>query len=233
MAQGYDVTYEDRAWCGEDIATFRFTRPEGYNFSAGQWLTLSLDTVDGRQTETFSHCSAPSDPYLELATRRSPSAFKGALFSLEPGQHVHLGGPGGRMHLQPGVDRVAFLIGGVGITPIRCILRDTKQRRRRFADALLLFGNRDEACVPFGEELGEMSGIGLRLVLAYEHPSPTWQGERGFITAEMVRRHVDPEDGRPFMITGPPPMVAAMEKVLDDLGIPGERRIIERFGPSA
>jgi len=44
-----------------------------------------------------------------------------------------------------------------------------------------------------------------------------------------VRRYVDPADGRPFYVAGPPVMVTAMERVLDELGVEGEQRRIERF----
>jgi NAD(P)H-flavin reductase len=86
--------------------------------------------------------------------------------------------------------------------------------------------------MPFADEFRAMSDIGVRTVLCLEHPGPDWAGERGFITAETVRRHLDlGADNRPFFVTGPPVMVDAMEKVLDDLDVAPERRIIERFGP--
>ena len=229
MAGGYDVVLSGSERCGSDIRTLRFERPEGYTFEPGQWFRLTLPTSDGPVAETFSHCSAPSDPYLELTTRMSGSAFKEALVALEPGVTVHVVGPGGRLRLGDDVERVTFLVGGVGITPVRSILRDAKARSRRFVDALLLFGNRDESCVPFLGEFEQMGDIGVRAVVVYEDPPAGWAGESGFITAETVRRHVDVADGRPLVVTGPPAMVAAMEHVMDQLGVPVGQRLIERF----
>jgi ferredoxin-NADP reductase len=232
MAGGHDVRVLERSYCGTDTLTVRLERPDGYEFSAGQWFTLRLDTAEGPTTETFSHCSAPGDPWLELMTRVSPSAFKQALVALEVGASVHIVGPGGRLKL-PEVPKIAFLVGGIGITPIRGMLRDAVQRGASFTDALLLYGNRDDSCVPFLAEFEAMTRIGVRLEVAYERPSSSWKGETGFITAEMVRRHIDPDDGRPFVVTGPPVMVAAMERVLDALGVEEKHRIVERFGPVA
>lgn len=230
MAGGYDVAFLGRSDCGGDIATMRFGRPDGYAFSAGQWFTLRLDTADGSHTETFSHCSAPSDPDLEMTTRLSCSPFKIALAGLAPGARVHIAGPGGHLSLSDHITRVAILVGGVGITPIRSILRDAVARGRRFEDALLLYGNRDESCAPFLGEFEAMGDIGVRVVVCYERPPARWAGESGFITAEMVRRHFDMCDERPFVVTGPPAMVSAMELVLDTLEIPDSRRVVERFG---
>jgi len=230
MASGHDVAFLGLMRCGADIVTARFERPEGYSFSPGQWLTLRLDTSDGPHTETFSHCSAPGDPYLEIATRIGGSPFKAALSELAEGTVVHISGPGGHLSVSDAVSRVVFLVGGVGITPVRSILRDAAQRGRVFDDALLLYGNRDESCVPFHAEFEEMGRIGLRLVICYERPPADWEGESGFITADTVRRHLPAEDGRPYVVTGPPVMVSAMEKVLDDLRISAAQRVIERFG---
>jgi ferredoxin-NADP reductase len=69
-------------------------------------------------------------------------------------------------------------------------------------------------------------------VLCFERPPAGWAGERGLITAEMVRIHLElAEDTRPFIVAGPPQMVAAMERVLDTLEVPAARRLVERFGP--
>jgi len=229
MSGGYEVAYLQRDQCGSDIVTFRFERPSGYTFRAGQWFTLRIQTAEGPGTHTFSHSSAPDDGYLELTTRLSPSAYKQALAALEPGAMVHVNGPGGRLAVPADAARVAFLAGGVGVTPIRSILRDAAAHARRFDDALLLYGNRDESCVPFLAEFQAMADIGVRVVVVYERPTPEWPGESGFITADIVRRHLDVSDGRQIFVTGPPVMVSAIENVLDQLGVDEGRRRIERF----
>jgi glycine betaine catabolism B len=226
----YEVEFLGRELCGLDVVTCRFARPTGYEFSAGQWMRLTLETSEGPKTKTFSHCSAPGDAVLELTTRLSGSVFKNALGALTAGATVSIAGPGGQLGLPAGLRRACFLIGGVGITPIRSMLRDAFQHRSSFEDALLLYGNRDETCAPFADEFSEMRDIGVRMVLCYERATESWTGEKGFITADTVRRHITDLEGRLFVVTGPPVMVSAMESVLGDLGIPGESRLIERFG---
>lgn len=230
MSGRYEVSFLERRDCGADVITSRFEKPDGYTFTPGQYLTLRLQTAEGEQTKPFTHAQAPRDDYLELTTRLSGSAFKEALRSLAPGQPVTIAGPSGRMALPEGVDTVAFLVGGVGITPARSMLRDSVQRGFVWKDAVVFFGNRDRSCMPYAEELGRMSPSGVRVVHVLERVDAEWEGYTGLLTADVVRENVDPADGRIFCVSGPPMMVSAMERVLDDLGIEDERRLIERFG---
>jgi ferredoxin-NADP reductase len=226
----YQVELLGKESCDESVITCRFSRPEGYAFRAGQWFRLFLQTPEGELAETFSHCGAPGDAQLEMTTRLSGSVFKNALAALQAGAMVSISASGGRLAIPEGAQRVCFLVGGVGITPVHSMLRDAQQTGRTFDDALLFYGNRDERCAPFAGEFLSMAGMGVRTVLCYEHASDSWKGERGFITAETVRRHVDPADGRPFLVAGPPIMVEVMQQVLDELGVPEVARIIEHFG---
>lgn len=229
MANAHDVTLLTKTIC-DDLVIARFSRPDGYSYRAGQWFRLGLQTAEGVQTRTFSHASAPGDPYIELATRLSGSSFKRALCSLTEGELASLSGPGGRLSLPAGADEAVFLAGGVGITPVRSMLRDAVQLGARFSDALVVYGNRTAECVAYLEELEAMRHSGVRVIPVYEAGAPAWQGETGFITPSLLRRHLDVDAARPFIVAGPPPMVAAMVAALDELGIGPELRMIESFG---
>ena len=144
MAQeGYRVTFTGSESPCASTGVFRFSRPPGYSYVAGQYVSLTLETREGRQTKSFSHCDAPGDAETEVLTRLTGSAFKDALAALHPGDLVTMSGPFGRLVLPEGVDRAAFLVGGVGITPMRSIVRDSVQRGTGLT-ALVFDGNLDE-----------------------------------------------------------------------------------------
>lgn len=226
----YQTTVRTIRRCGADIILATLELPEGYQYRAGQWFRLTLVTPDGPETRTLSHAAAPSDGVIELATRLSPSSFKQALDDVVEGDRVEISASGGRLALPAEPTNVTFLAGGVGITPIRSLVRDAGANGSSLQGALLLYGNRDESCIPYREELEGYAHAGLTTVHVLEHPSDGWKGESGFITADVVRRHVRPED-RTFIISGPPVMVEAMERLLDELSVPAAQRKVESFGP--
>lgn len=226
----YTVRFHAHIPCAPATGTFRFGKPAGYAFSAGQYFSLTLQTREGEQTKHFSHCDAPADPRIELTTRLTGSAFKDALLALRPRDEVWITGPRGRLTLPEGVTRVGFLVGGVGITPARSIMRDAVGRGTGL-DVLCFYGNLDQLRIPFKQEFDghEATHPEIRFVHVLQEPLPGWEGERGFITAEVVRRHCDPLDGRYWISAGPPAMAEAMKQVFAELGMPKERFAMEPF----
>lgn len=218
----------DHTECGEDAVTLRFERPQDYRFTAGQYAVLHVEGPEGPVGKPFTIASAPSDEWLEFTTRISPSVFKQTLNGLTPGDPASVSAPGGRLVLPPDARRIVFLVGGVGITPARSILRDAVARGLDL-EVELFYGNRSEACVPYRRELEAMEPYGVRVVHVLEHVPDTWAGESGFIGAETVRRHGIPEPPVLWIAAGPPVMVEAMERVLNELDVPYQERMIERF----
>ncbi len=106
-----------------DIVSFRFERPPGYEYLAGQWFIVTFSGPLGPYTHHFSHSNSPLEPELEFTTRLRGSEFKNALDTLAPGAEVELEGPYGAFTLPGGLERVAFIAGGIGITCVRSILR--------------------------------------------------------------------------------------------------------------
>lgn len=229
MVSGVRVALVEKSVC-DDLVIARFERPEGYTFRAGQWFRLTIDTAEGPLVHTFSHASTPADPIIEFATRATASAYKQALLRMEPGEAGTLAGPGGRLTLPSPPDRTVFLVGGVGITPVRGLLRDAVQRSERFDDAVLIYGNRDQTCVAYLDELQAMAGNGVRTVSVFETANPDWTGDTGLITEKIVRREVGDIDDRLFVVAGPPLMVEVMKGLLGGMGVRPERTTVESFG---
>lgn len=213
-----------------DVAQFTFTRPPGYRFVPGQFMVITLQTREGEQTKHFTHSDAPGDEHAALTTRLTGSAFKDALLGLDPGQTVGFAGPSGRLRVPSGARKVAFLVGGIGVTPASSIVRDAVQTGSGL-ECLVFRGNRDESCIPLKSDFDSYQARDPLLVCVdvLAEPTPAWTGERGFITAEIVRRHCDPLDGWHWIVAGPPPMVEPMRAVLAELRVPDSSASFELF----
>ncbi len=229
MGESYATAFRMKAAC-ERVTGFRFDKPAGYRFAPGQHFRLTLTTLGGDQTRTFSHASSPLDPFLEMATRLTGSPFKVALGDLVRGDEAAIDGPHGGFVVPAGAGQLCLLAGGVGITPARSIVRDAEQRRSGLR-IRLFYGNHDQACIPYSGEFAEYERKDRRFKVVHvlEDPLPGWAGERGLITADILRRYVDPLDGWCFFVSGPPGMVSAMRDVLGELSVPSERISAEEF----
>jgi len=95
----------------------------------------------------------------------------------------------------------------------------------------LFFGTRRVADAAYYDEILELRAhLNLTVTLVVSAPPSDWTGERGYVDAETLRRHL-PADRQAlqFFICGPGAMQDAMEDTLHELGVAGERVHTERF----
>lgn len=205
---------------------FRFARPEGFVFKAGQAINLSL--IDPPQTDakgnsrTFSVASAPGEDVVQIATRMRDTAFKRVLGSLAVGAQVKLRGPMGNFTLPEDRARpVVLLAGGIGITPFMSMLRH-EEREGSKRPRLLLYANRSEVDAPFLFELNRLArtGNGLRMVSKITEQAPAPGAWGGIADPEFLAREVRGLDDPAYYLAGPPGMVGGLRKALGAMGAP-------------
>jgi ferredoxin-NADP reductase len=207
---------------------FRFAKPAGFKFTAGQAVNVSL--IDPPETDakgtarTFSIVSAPHENELVIATRMRDTAFKRVLKGMAAGGRVGLRGPAGMFTLDPADSRPAvFLAGGIGVTPFVSMLRDAAHSRLA-RDLWMFYSNRRPEDAAFLDELMALPGGNPRLhfvgtMVEMEKSSRPWTGERGFLDRAMLERHLKNLAGHAFYIAGPPGLVEAMRKMLIGAGV--------------
>jgi predicted ferric reductase len=142
------------------------------------------------------------------------------LQSIRPGETVYIDGPYGvfsREALQ--TDRpIVMVAGGIGITPFLRLCRDLRESDRELR---LFYGNKRKDEIIYRDEFEEMDRVRLVHVLSDE---PGYEGETGFITPELLKKHLRrdlPE--HEFLICGPPPMTAKLESGLKAEGVPDKQ----------
>jgi predicted ferric reductase len=204
----------------------------GLSFWPGQfaWLTIWRSPF-AIQEHPFSIASSAEKPERLCFTIKALGDFTETVKEAQPGDRVYLDGPFGAFTVERfSASAYVFIAGGSGITPIMSMLRTLADQGNR-QSLLLIYANVTWDDVIFREELPELEDkLNLRLVHVLEKPPDDWEGERGFVTAEIIERHTeeawqDPE----YFICGPDPMLDAVESALETLHVPMQKYHAERY----
>ena len=222
----------------EDTMAFHFEKPEGFTFKAGQFGDWKLidpaETDDAGSIRAFTFASAPFEPTLLIATRMRDSAFKRVLRAMQPGAEIQLDGPAGSftLHNRENIPAV-FLSGGIGVTPVRSIVRqaafDELPHRIFVFDA----NNRPEDAA-FLDDLAraerEHPNITLVATMAeMEKSRHSWDGPTGYITRELLDKTIDDLSRPIYYVVGPLAMVQAMREILASAGVDDDNIRTEEF----
>ena len=224
----YHLKLLDKKTVAEGTLAFSLEKPAGFDFKPGQSADLTL--IDPPETDaegnirTFSIVSAPFEDRLTFATRMRDTAFKRVLGKASPGLQIKVEGPMGSFNLHKNPAKPAvFLAGGIGVTPFMSMARHAA-REKDPHQIYLFYSNRRPEDAAFLDELTALQKQNANFHLIstmaeMEKSKQPWNGERGFIDAAMLKRHLAALNGPIYYIAGPPAMVAAMRDMLTKAGV--------------
>jgi predicted ferric reductase len=216
-----------------DVWSFSL-KPKGHDglaFIPGQYCYLKLNTPYSFDEHPFSIASSSERrDRLEFAIKELGD-FTGRIGKVPPGTTAFVDGPHGSFSpdLTPAPGYV-FIAGGIGIGPFMSLLRSLADRGDP-RPVLLFYGEKNWEITAFREELEELrKRMNLEIVYVLENPPEGWEGETGFVTEEVLRRHL-PDEGfeRHAFICGPNPMIDAVERALARVGFEHRQVSAERF----
>lgn len=204
------------------------------DFKAGQFICVTVNPKE--PCSVYRYLSISSSPtekgYIEVTKKLTQSDFSSALDALKPGDTVKIQfPPRGNFTLGEPDKKIAFLSGGIGITPIRSISKfvvDTDLG----TDMVLVYANRSIKDVVFKEDFDLMQKQYPKLKVAHVlcEPAPDFKCTVGLINAQVIINEVPDYALRRFYVCGPPAMVEAMKKILiDELAVAEGNIVTERF----
>jgi len=207
---------------------------KGFDFSAGQfaWITNESPFIFRENPFSFSTSSDRDDSLIGF-TIKELGDFTGTIKNCEPGDVFYVDGPYGTFNLDEHYENKLVLIaGGIGSAPVLSILR-TMRDRGRDKPVVFFYGNPTWDSVIYREELKDFQEeINLKVVHVIEQPPEDWKGEKGFITSEILQRHL-PTDYKNweylFFLCGPMPMIEAVEGALHELDVKSARIFSEKY----
>lgn len=225
--------------------TFTFKALEGSTmpyFNAGQHISVKF-CIDGKWlTRPFSVSSCPRDTdqgILEITLRKMPGGYVSGWVwdNWKEGTEVLFNGAFGDGYWSSIRDRehVVGIAGGSGITAFRSIARDmaTSGRPKKFT---ILYGSRSQDDIIFFDELNEIaaaSGGAISVHHVLSEPKEGWEGETGFISAEIIKKLVPDWDNVSYFVSGPQPMYDFLEVEFKKMGIRKKFVRMEEYGETA
>jgi ferredoxin-NADP reductase len=206
------------------------------SFKPGQWVYLHLIESDGTPwaRAAYSVASAPeeSKERLKLGIKLEGDFTKRAS-KLMPDDVVSIQGPFGVFVTPPGGGPLVMFAAGIGITPLRCMIRSLELQGVS-RPVTLFYTNKTIEDAAYFEDLDALAKRAkwFRPVFTLTRGTPNdWPGESGRIDGAMFDRYVASHDDASFLMCGPKEFMDGVRQVLEERGVDTRKRLKqELFG---
>lgn len=249
------VQQKSRRWSGRlrvahiasetpTVETYRLTSVDGgplpFDFLPGQFLQVQVEPETGKPARrSYTIASSPTQrAFVEITVKREDQGVVSKFLKekLTVGDLLQVSGPFGSFTFTgTDADSIVLIAGGVGITPIMSVLRYLTDKAWP-GEIFVLYGARSTEEFVFREEIERLEKRHANLhVLAtmQRAPGTVWLGPEGPLTKDLVAAAVPEIAKRRIHLCGPPPMMAAVKKMLLELGVAEAQIHSEAFGPAS
>ncbi len=236
--QGYTLTLKEMRDVADGTRLFIFDKPEGYVFEAGQYVAMEVPMIEGIDLDkrglirSLSIASAPCESELFFSMRRSMSSFKQVCWAMTPGMTVTITKAVGFFTVPKDNQKpIIFLVGGIGVTPVRSILKQAEYEKS-VRDFTFFYSNRFTKDAAFNEEMKNIKLDHFRYVTVLSKSTDAcseMNDERGYICADMLKKYIKDVSDSLYYIVGSPYFSEAIEKMLADLGVSKENCHMDPF----
>ena len=204
-------------------------------------------TVDEQVIRAYSMANYPEEKgilkfNIRVATpppRTSfpPGKMSSYVFSLKPGDKLTVFGPFGDFFPRETNAEMVYIGGGAGMAPLRSHIFDLLKRNSSERTISYWYGGRSLRELFYIDEFRDLEqkfpNFKFHIALSDPQPEDNWDGYTGFIHnvvyENYLKNHSAPEDIEYYMC-GPPLMAAAVQKMLEDLGVERDNIMFDDFG---
>ncbi len=257
LRQKLFLTLEAKYKVAKDTYEFVFKKPYGFVFEAGQYLECMLphmpaDSKGVRRYFTIASSPTESQVRVSMKVAGRTSSYKTALSRLDINQAIIASQLAGDFVLPKKTGtKLGFIAGGIGVTSFRSHIKYMMDSDKQHDTVLYYCVNTKEelAYESLWQEAMEkfmFSFVPVVLKEEVEFARPNFQGaesdyengstlgvyEKGYLTAEILKRRTPDYLERTWYLSGPPGMVNAYSTLLRSLGVP-RKQIKKDFFPGA
>lgn len=210
-----------------NTAIYRFGLPTSNSIlglPTGQHISVAAN-INGKDImRSYTPMSSDDDlGHFDLLIKSYEKGNISRLFGeLKVGDNIKVKGPKGQFNYSPDlVPHIGMIAGGTGITPMWQIIHAALKNPSDKTKLSLLYANVNFEDILLKQELDALAlahPTRFKIYYVLNNPPAGWTGGVGFVTKEMIQERL-PESSSAckVLMCGPPPMITAMKKNLDDL----------------
>lgn len=200
---------------------------EQFKGHAGQFIILRFLTKDfWWKPHPFSLSLVPQKNNLRV-TIKSVGDFTSQMPFVKKRTPVMIDGPYGIFTKKVQTkNKILFIAGGVGITPIRALIEEMGKSGK---DMILLYSNTTFENILFKKELDTLSKNYRFPVFYILTQDAAYKGEKGRINKQKITRLAPDCTKRDIYLCGPPPMMKSVIAILKDIGVSPKQIHYEKF----
>ena len=207
-----------------DVLQIVTEKPQHYTFIPGQATEVSINKSDWwEEKRPFTFTCLPDEDYLEFTIKTYPShkSVTNELLQLKNNDELILHDVFGSISYH---GEGVFIAGGAGVTPFISILRYLHSKKE-IGENKLIFANKTKDDIILAEEFQNLLGENFINILSDEKIEGYAHGQ---ISEDLLREHINGYHKKVY-VCGPPPMMEAIEKILEKLNIEEKLIIKEEF----
>ena len=221
-----------------------------------EWTRLSVLDLHTKNVETvsraYSMANHPAEgnivmlniriatPPVDRAKRAfmdvMPGVASSYVYGRKVGDTVTISGPYGEFFMQETDREMCYIGGGAGMAPLRSHIFHLFHTLKTGRKVSYWYGARSRREVFYEDHFRriekEFPNFSFHIALSEPLPEDNWDGPVGFIHQVVLEHYLDdheaPEDVE-YYLCGPPLMLNAVRKMLDDLGVEPEMIRFDEF----
>jgi Na+-transporting NADH:ubiquinone oxidoreductase subunit F len=167
----------------------------------------------------------------------NPGICSSYVFSRKPGDEVTISGPYGDFFIKDTEREMVYIGGGAGMAPLRSHILHLFETLKTSRKVSYWYGGRSKQELFYTEVFRgieeKFPNFKYHIALSEPLPSDNWQGYTGFIHKVLLdnylKQHPQPEEIE-YYLCGPPMMLQASLRMLEDLGVPRSNIAFDDFG---
>ncbi len=229
-----------------DVITSFYLQPkEGGkvpSYKPGQYISVRVSIPGDKYTQMrqYSLSSAPMEEYYRISVKKEAEFDPNGKVScylheqLEEGAAIEVSAPAGDFYLseEDTASKVAFISGGVGITPMMSML-ETVVKTSPDRPTVFLHASKNEEIQAFRKDVDELIGQLPNGEACYIHENPrdaSLSHFQGYVNKKILSTYVD--ENVSCYVCGPVPFLKTVVAALKEIGVSEENIHFEFFGPS-